>query len=75
VQKMKAGEKSDIVKLPVSLGWSREEIRELKPGLSDSQIDAILSAAYELQVSFDLAAGKFVSVETVTHYKTPAGAF
>lgn len=70
---MKAGEKSDIVKLPVSLGWSREEIRELKPGLSDSQIDEILSAAYELQVSFDLAAGKFVSVETVTHYKTPAG--
>ena len=73
MKNMKSNEKKNVVKLPVSLGWSREEIRELNPGLSESQIDTILSAAYELQVSFDLGLGKFVSVKTVTHYSTPVG--
>lgn len=56
------------VNLPVSLGWSREEIKEVLPFLEDSQIEEIISAAYELQVTFDLGLKKFVSVKTVTHY-------
>ena len=60
-----------IVKLPVILGYSREEIKETNPSLSESQIDSICNAAYELKVSFDLNAEKFVSVETVTYYKRP----
>ena len=60
-----------IVKLPVSLGYSRAEIKETNPSLSESQINAIYNAAYELQVSFDLNTEKFVSVETVTYYKSP----
>lgn len=63
-----------IVKLPAILGYSREEIKETNPSLSDSQIDSIFNAAYELQVSFDLNAEKFVSVETLTYYKTPESA-
>ena len=64
----------NIVKLPVILGYSREEIKETKPSLSENQINAILNAAYELKVSFDLKAEKFVSVETITYYKTPESA-
>jgi len=44
---------------------------ETYPRLSIDEIDEILNAAYDLQVGFDLAAGKFVSVETVTYYFNP----
>ena len=66
---------SKIVKLPVSLGYSREEVKEMNPSLSARQIDSIFNAAYEMQVDFDLNTGKFVSVETKTYYRKPAGAF
>lgn len=59
------------VNLPISLGLSKEEIKELLPFLEDSQIEEIINAAYELEVTFDLGLKKFVSVRTVTHYKQP----
>ena len=63
------------VKLPVSLGWSKEEIKEVLPFLEDSQIEAIINAAHELQVTFDLGLEKFISVETVSYYRTPKKRF
>lgn len=68
---METKKSENIVKIPVCLGYSREEIKETNPSLSESQIDSICNAAYELKVSFDLNAEKFVSVETVTYYKRP----
>ena len=70
-----AGQARACVKLPVSLGWSKEEIKEALPFLEDSQIAEIVNAAYELQVTFDLGLEKFVSVETVTYYRTPKKGF
>ena len=70
-----AGQARACVKLPVSFGWTREEIKEINPHLSESQIEAIYNAAYELQVGFDLDAEKFVSIETVTFYSKPARSF
>ena len=69
-----SGQARACVNLPVSLGWSREEIKETLPFLEDSQIEEIINAAYELQVTFDLGLKKFVSVETVTYYKKPESA-
>ena len=68
---METKKSENIVKLPVCLGYTREEMIETYPRLSSDKIDEILNAAYDLQVGFDLAAGKFVSVETVTYYKNP----
>ena len=71
---METKKSENIVKLPVCLGYTREEMIETYPRLSSDKIDEILNAAYDLQVGFDLAAGKFVSVETVTYYKKPESA-
>ena len=68
---METKKSENIVELPVCLGYTREEMIEICPRLSSDKIDEVLNAAYDLHVCFDLAAGKFISVETATYYKNP----
>ena len=58
-----------VVRVPVSLGHTGAELREMNPGLSDLEIEGIMNASYELVAMYDLGSEKYVSIETVTRYR------